>query len=791
MAIDKFITPFISSQFPSFYKEQGVNFIAFIESYYEWMEQEGNIINQTRSLLEYRDLDSTLPQFVKFFKDKYMESIPENIAADKVLLIKHILELYRSKGNEKSYKLLFRLLFNEDIDLYIPNQYIFKASDNTWYVPKYIEVSDNPYLNLLVGKVIYSSSNFATAVVENYYTKSINNKVINILYLTDLVGNIHYGEKILCNDVSEITVTNAPIVFGSLSSVSIKEGGINFSIGDLLDIQGSGVGGIARVSAVTERNGEVDFKLINGGKGFSLNAVINVDGDNFPIATISNTNPVVVTSQVPLNIKQAQSLRIDLTQGISGLNTGTYSYFANVINSTAISLFTDQILTSPVDGTSFSSYLVNTGYIYLNSGGSGASFKIGSLVNKQIYKLNTDIISTYYNTIVDSQISGYNISISNTAGTFTSGNKVYVGNVSCKEIDITNLNGFTLANGEYLSNSSLGIANVFVSKVDGNYLLVTGNDINNTNLVFNTVLQGSVSNTLIRLNNISPVLTANLNATLFAVNSSVLSVNSQSSFIVDGYNNNTLLINAMIGKKIYDSNTSANAVITSIFRNTNWDFPAISLGLDNVDQIIENLLTVVNMEVGTIASLADINNGINYAQNPVVTVIEPLIYELAIRDPDGSIEGFNAEIDATAGFFSGIITATEIIDSGFGYDKNQQVNLISANNNFSVTGTTVVDINGTGAGSWADHKSFVSDIMKLQDGDFYQNYSYQINASRMIDTYRSLVEDLVHPIGIKLFGQYSFKDINSETQSLVVSSFVTANFIQSGNVVHETVAISS
>ena len=183
MEIEKFISPFIESQFPSFYEKEGPLFIAFLTAYYEWMESEGNIINQARSLLEYRDIDTTMVQFIKYFKDKYMLSIPENIAADKVLLLKHILELYRSKGSEKSYKLLFRILFNEDIDIYIPNQYIFKLSDNTWYVPKYIEVSDSPYLSQLIGQRIYSSSTLATAVVESYQVKPFNNTLINILYL--------------------------------------------------------------------------------------------------------------------------------------------------------------------------------------------------------------------------------------------------------------------------------------------------------------------------------------------------------------------------------------------------------------------------------------------------------------------------------------------------------------------------------------------------------------------------------------------------------------------------------
>ena len=113
MEIEKLISPFIESQFPSFYQEDGPEFITFVKAYYEWLETENNIINQSRSLLEYRDIDTTLEKYVVYFKNKYINSLPENIISDKRLLTKYILDLYRAKGTDASYRLLFRMIFNE------------------------------------------------------------------------------------------------------------------------------------------------------------------------------------------------------------------------------------------------------------------------------------------------------------------------------------------------------------------------------------------------------------------------------------------------------------------------------------------------------------------------------------------------------------------------------------------------------------------------------------------------------------------------------------------------------
>ena len=136
--IEKYVSPFIQQQFPAFYQDQGPNFIAFLRAYYEWAEQTNlsdstsGFIGKARSIPEYLDLDNTQQQFLNYFKNTYLNSIPTNIAADQVLLSKHILDLYRSKGSPRAYQLLFRMLFNEDIDVYIPGNDIFKPSDNFW-----------------------------------------------------------------------------------------------------------------------------------------------------------------------------------------------------------------------------------------------------------------------------------------------------------------------------------------------------------------------------------------------------------------------------------------------------------------------------------------------------------------------------------------------------------------------------------------------------------------------------------------------------------------------------------
>jgi hypothetical protein len=232
----------------------------------------------------------------------------------------------------------------------------------------------------------------------------------------------------------------------------------------------------------------------------------------------------------------------------------------------------------------------------------------------------------------------------------------------------------------------------------------------------------------------------------------------------------------IIGETITDIDSGATAVIGQVTRNTNYDFPAVVIpDVENLDTRVGDAFTVVNKEVGTIVSLKNINSGELYSKDPVVTIIEPLIYELREIGSNRGYKGFNAKVDAKAGTANGIVTSVEIIDSGYGYSRDQEVSLTTANNQYAVKGFTVVDVNGVSKGYWKDNKSFLSDTIYLQDSYYYQKFSYEIVATRMLETYETQIKNLIHPSGMKLFGKFFIKsEFDLQESDIVESSFSQA-----------------
>lgn len=60
-------------------------------------------------------------------------------------------------------------------------------------------------------------------------------------------------------------------------------------------------------------------------------------------------------------------------------------------------------------------------------------------------------------------------------------------------------------------------------------------------------------------------------------------------------------------------------------------------------------------------------------------------------------------------------------------------------------------------GYYRNDDGHLSSTKVLQDGEFYQEYSYVIRSSQNIESYRDVVLEVLHPAGMKMFGQINIK----------------------------------
>jgi hypothetical protein len=253
------VSTVVSKQTPEFVREEHAQFIKFLEAYYEWMEQQGNAGFVMRNIESARDIDKTVDDFVQYFTKELMVAIPEYVLSDKRLLAQRINDLYRAKGTQQSYELLFRILYNEPAEIYYPKVDLLRSSDGKYdkrTVIKVIENSGDAFK--LIGQTITQAANtsngisLATARVESVIKTSAGANIIAEINVnaSTLTGTFISGATItgLDNeDDSLITMTLQTLI----SDVILNTKGSYYSIGQrFTTAAGSGLDFLCEVATV-------------------------------------------------------------------------------------------------------------------------------------------------------------------------------------------------------------------------------------------------------------------------------------------------------------------------------------------------------------------------------------------------------------------------------------------------------------------------------------------------------------------------------------------------------------
>ena len=420
--IESLISPLVENQFPSFYKEEGPQFIAFAKAYYEWLETSNNVIYQARKLTDYRDIDTTIDEFILQFKEKYLNNIQFDTATNKQLLVKNALDLYRSKGTERSIDLFFKLVYGTSAEIRYPADNILRTSDGVWERPQYLEVTHNRYNIDYVGKQIIGAISGAKAFVEKYIRRRTVVGYVDILYISNIQSQFINGELLGLN------INNTPVfdrtkraqLLGSIKRVIIQDRSRDFSVGDIVSFSGSvsGEGGLARVESVSEASGIIDFIFIDGGYGYT------VDADSIiseKVISLQNTTTTSGGSYFKLFDQAVEPLiNMTFTSATANLAVGetVYRYAANGALSGAGNILS--IVQNNANGTAVISH-VN-----------------GVFTNSVTYYTSANTKSLYANSTLDATITGkvmgipqtYSVFVKDQIGTLQVGQSILYKNTS-------------------------------------------------------------------------------------------------------------------------------------------------------------------------------------------------------------------------------------------------------------------------------------------------------------------------------------------------------------------------
>tara|TARA_Y100001938_G_scaffold135020_1_gene196156 strand:- start:4791 stop:7133 length:2343 start_codon:yes stop_codon:yes gene_type:complete len=269
----------VEGQLPQFVKQDHETFVAFLEAYYEYMEQTGKPYEIVGNLSNYHNLDATTTDFLNYFKKQFAEDIPEAVFANanKPFVLKHIRDFYRSKGSEKAFQFLFRLLYKEEISFYYPGKDMLRTSDGNYGKSEIIRVTDVSCCDSvfdLTGITVTGSGSGATALVEMVIKEQIGGFAVSTVYLSNVVGTFVNADTItdgtynypLSNMIIDTTITNS---------------GSGYSVNDQPTLTGGGAGQGGTVSVTELTGGSIKTATINsGGTGYKVGEKLILNNTN-------------------------------------------------------------------------------------------------------------------------------------------------------------------------------------------------------------------------------------------------------------------------------------------------------------------------------------------------------------------------------------------------------------------------------------------------------------------------------------------------------------------------------
>jgi hypothetical protein len=329
MAVNKKISSTIKSQLPDFIRSDHPVFQKFLEGYYEFLEQSNNAIDVSRNLLRYQDVDTSINKYIEYMKRELIPSLPNTLEANTQFILKRSRDLYRSRGSEKSYKLLFRLLYNDEIEIFDPDVNILRASDGRWVQENSIRVADPSAGNteLLLGQNITGLSSGATAKVERLTQTTESGFLVKELFLSNISGTFEDLE-VVRNTSNTVNATIYNIT-GPIVSVAMLDKGAGHQLNDNVSFTSAVTiqDGFGRVSE-TDNFSAVQFSVANGGSGFIANSITTVvantgssgTGASFRIGTLKDTEIIAINTD---EIRPLANVPLNVTGGVSNSTTNT------------------------------------------------------------------------------------------------------------------------------------------------------------------------------------------------------------------------------------------------------------------------------------------------------------------------------------------------------------------------------------------------------------------------------------------------------------------------------------
>tara|TARA_A100001037_G_scaffold304066_1_gene339734 strand:- start:12243 stop:16502 length:4260 start_codon:yes stop_codon:yes gene_type:complete len=733
-----------------------------------------NPLFASKSLLAERDIDLIDNNIVDLFQKEFATTSDTNIITEKRDFFKRIFNLYRSKGTEYSYDLFFKSFFNvQDLEVYRPKTDLLKPSFGDYRREKTLRVITSDTNDKFESRIITGQTSSASATVDRVENFQSGALTVTELFLTNIVGTFVVGENIVSSEFEG--TTGSGTAQGVITNINITSAGTNYKVGDTVTITGGGgQDAAARVSQIGT-GAITGFTIFDGGDGYVNTAVLTVN--NFA------TGGTGVSGDVS-NI--AHTFTFSINEDIIGNFTTVVFNDANYnLSGQETTLRTTRL----VDAFGFSALQIGS-IANVRATGLGSGYELSpiiSIVQDNIVKFNDPAVG-----IINLNDDPDSISETNAiSGTFTtgeritsnSGNKVgtFLGLVSntstlsdpsrfrARPVLYTGTfgvgrNDLTINTSNYINSTIPTVYDIqFNTPTETAGLEDTNTFVFRRGINAASVTESTNTDTTIQYTSTSTSITGAFQTLQFPITSVTRSSTTATvtTPVKHGLDDGQKVILTGADQSDYNGEKTITVASDSTFTFTVSGSPATpATGTIKYD---ENVAVKFTLPKGHKADDRFLFSAIDFTSNEKITGFTSsanATVNTGTAIADGGIRGNNAVIDV-AGLAAGSVRDIDLINFGVGYTSAPTLSLaLKGGGNALLTAN--IGAVGEKTGEYLNEDGRPSSIKKLTDSKYYQDYSYSLKSSKQVSEYEETINDLLHPVGTKLFGE--FKPISPTLQ---------------------------
>jgi hypothetical protein len=756
----------VNQQVPEFIREEYPIFIQFLKAYYEFLEQEqfdittglslkNNLTTQLKDIRNVVDVDKSIEQFEDNFFNTFLTLIPKETQVDKEFLVKNILPLYLAKGADESFKLLFNLLYGEDVEITFPKDNILRASDGKWEIENSIQIES-------VVRSVYEGNSLSK---QFSIAQPVNSGEIHV-YVNDILKqeNVDYEIR---KESKKIIFTTAPTANSSIE-VEYKNFDYNLLKNRRITGQSSGASAIVEraIKKITTTNLSSDLpfelfinpKTITGsfqnGEELRTN-IIDSDGNLIEIHAITFSvltridvidggrghnvgDPVLIFGGGPTTVATAEIDEIqdvDLARIVVDYSGAGFKIDESVFSGTD-PITTDVLVSGYVDQIATNHYTANS---MLIMGSELIDSYKNVVINAGDYGMSSAISENSSTRIVDalSKIVVTNL------GPIANLKSVYSGpGADLSIVDATQAALYTVTSETFDIKAFKSIGRIDVISGGLNYKI--GDEI----IFGNTfpMSQGAAA----------AVKTVAANGAVTSIQIQPPRISGTSNVLnttIEIYGTGTQFLSDLaVGDKI--TFKSQEAFISQIVSDT-WAQTNVAISFT------DGTSWANNYKIGSYSR--GIVGGTNYTQNnfPSVSVSSATgsAANIAITSLMGDGENLRAVVDQ----ISGKITSIKITTGGGGYKYIPKIDLSQIGDGSAVAEATLGAAVTVFPGRWKTTDSILSNYeRRIQGSAYYFDFSYITSSAISFVKYKDILKQLLHPAG---FVNFAVLDLNRKVQT--------------------------